>query len=84
MGEDRLLLTLSGHFISSYQVIESIENQYKKNGIYIVVHTRSPSKNDSDEMKLRLSHAVIIPKTIFRVCWDKEVIWQRDAVAGGK
>jgi hypothetical protein len=84
MGEETLLLTLSGQFISSYQVIESIENQYKKNGIHIIVHTRSPSENDSDEMKLRLSHAVFIPKTISRVYWDEEVIWQRDSPAGSK
>jgi hypothetical protein len=84
MGEDDLLLTLSGNFISSYQVIESIENQYKKNGINIIVHTRSPSENDSGEMKLRLSHAVLIPKTTSRVYWGEEVIWQRDALTGGK
>lgn len=84
MGDENLLLTLSGNFISSYQVIESIENKYKKNDIYIIVHTRSPSANDSAEMKLRLSHAVLIPKAISRVYWGEEVIWQRDELAGGK
>lgn len=84
MGDGGLLLTISGNFISSYQVIESVENQYKKNSIHIVVHTRSPSETDSDEMKLRLIHAVLIPRTISCVYWGEEVIWQRDALTGKK
>lgn len=80
LGDDALLLTLSGNLMASYQVIASVENQYKKNSIHVIVHTRAPSGNDSDELKLHLSHAVLIPKSISRVFWDEEVIWQRGAL----
>jgi len=73
------LLTMSGDFISSLQVIESVENIYKKDGIHIVVHTRLPSDKDTGDLKLRLLHTVIIPESVPRVFFGDEVIWEKNS-----
>jgi hypothetical protein len=78
VSSEGLSLTMTGDFISSLQVIESVENVYKKDGIHIVVHTRLPSDKDSDDLKLRLLHIVIIPESVPRVFFGDEVIWEKN------
>lgn len=76
LGQD-ILLTITGQYVSSLRVIESVENVYRKDGIHVVVHTRMPSDKDAEDMKLRLLHTVLIPVSVSRVYWEDEVIWQR-------
>lgn len=82
-SNEGVVLTMTGDFISSLQVIESVENIFKKDGIHVVVHTRLPSDKDSDDLKLRLLHTVIITESVRRVYWGNEIIWDKSNTQQG-